>query len=140
MGNASHGREVAPPPGFERKLSILGTELRLRYFWTLKEKPAGVSLDGYLHPNGRQVWLAVYGRTIASISDALFHELVHWALCYYPEKDKKGILGEEDDREEQFTLLVEAAMPGVLRNNLWFRRLFDPTYVDAIDRIRKLQR
>ena len=66
MGNASHGREVSPPPGFDRKISILGTDLKLRYFWTLKEKPSGTGLDGYLHPNGRQIWLAVYGRTIAS--------------------------------------------------------------------------
>jgi hypothetical protein len=116
---AKQGLEVPPPPGFGDRIRVMGQTLHLRYFRSLREK---TSLDAYLCPDQREIWVATWRRKPLAIADAIWHEALHWMLFSARREKDAYILSE--GVEEAIVSVLEGGNSGLAQSNKWFWKLY----------------
>ena len=124
----THGPVSKTPEGFADAISFLGRRIQIKYYRSIKDYPR--TLDGYLHPDNQEIWVATYNRTDSVMADTLWHELRHYGISYI--RNKCNVEWLTTEQEESIVSLFELIDPAVLRGNEWLWRLLGPQKKSAL--------
>lgn len=124
MSHPKLGKEILPPKGFQDSVQLEGHTIRVRYFTSLRE--GWRYLDGYTDPTENLILIATSRRHPARIADALYHELIHFAIQRWVKDNGNPSRVKQLSVEEieQIVLLMESYNSQLLRGNPWFHKLY----------------